>query len=304
MLSVCPPQAPARPSSSVSAVHVGGLSGGQFTGTIQHLPFYSNDRRSMDGGPVTYQATLTLTPSGVQGGPPAPATSTSDRAAEPDLTERLDELRKNRRLKKKLAGLTSNPFFSKELFGDMFGSRRASNVTARAGRMRASEPMSYYPSRVTRHLEILADEEARQQSAAELEKAQARLEERKGVEDEMYCKEHVIYEQEIIDLQQPLIRKAAESRLQDDTSKARQDRERLEGEEEAIDALEVERRRLLREQQEAMEAVEAKGAVRHKHAAPVLETTGRYLEEQANRDADDILSYVCTAGPTHSVFWC
>ncbi|TKA79509.1 hypothetical protein B0A55_02433, partial [Friedmanniomyces simplex] len=148
MLSVCPPQArPANQVSSVNTAGMGALGGpGSFEGTIQHLPIQGSSSRDPFGNvPVTYQATLTLHPvSSGQHHPQAAPASGSAANAEPDLTQHLDELRRNKRLKKKLENLTSNPFFSRSLFGDIFSSKRAgTGITSRRYGGPDIEPRQY-----------------------------------------------------------------------------------------------------------------------------------------------------------------
>jgi hypothetical protein len=135
MLSICPPQATAtlRPSdtASISSVATTSLLSGNgvFEGTIEQFPVYSTIQGSTDKEPITYRATLTLHPA--KGNPALPAgkpestssssPSTGGTHAPPDFTEQLSSLRRDQRLKKKLANLTSNPFFSKDSFGAYFG---------------------------------------------------------------------------------------------------------------------------------------------------------------------------------------
>lgn len=116
MLSVCPPQrTPIQAATSGAAVTQLGF----FEGTIQHLPIYNASKGPTGDAPVTYQATLTL-----QQFPSAPASAgaqeTPNIEVQQDTTDRLEEAQKNKRLKRKLAALTSNPFFSKDTFGSIF----------------------------------------------------------------------------------------------------------------------------------------------------------------------------------------
>ncbi|KAI7164486.1 hypothetical protein KC349_g569 [Hortaea werneckii] len=120
MLSVCPAPRPVQPDDGIASGNVVGPSG-TFEGTIQHVPIYTGARDPKSGAPVTYKATLTLQPSESQ----RASTGTDGRADQassgPDFSDRLEEAKKNKHLKKKLAALTSNPFFSREAFGSMFG---------------------------------------------------------------------------------------------------------------------------------------------------------------------------------------
>lgn len=120
MLSVCPTPRPVQPDAGVAPGNVVGPSG-TFEGTIQHVPIFTGARDPKSGEPVTYKATLTLQPSQSQ----PVSTGTEGRPgqanSEPDFSDRLEEAKKNKHLRKKLAALTSNPYFSREAFGSVFG---------------------------------------------------------------------------------------------------------------------------------------------------------------------------------------
>ncbi|RMZ23039.1 hypothetical protein D0859_12929 [Hortaea werneckii] len=113
MLSVCPAPRPVQPDAEATP--------GTFEGTIQHVPISTGVRDPKSGAPIMYKATLTLQPSQ----PHQTSTETNGEAghanSEPDFSDRLEEAKKNKHLRKKLAALTSNPFFSREAFGSMFG---------------------------------------------------------------------------------------------------------------------------------------------------------------------------------------
>ncbi|KAI7222166.1 hypothetical protein KC333_g1331 [Hortaea werneckii] len=120
MLSVCPAPRPVQSDDSVASGDVVGPSG-TFEGTIQHVPIYTGARDPKSGAPVTYKATLTLQPSESQQGSTGTDGRTNQAGSGPDFSDRLEEAKKNKHLRKKLAALTSNPFFSREAFGSMFG---------------------------------------------------------------------------------------------------------------------------------------------------------------------------------------
>ncbi|KAI7194306.1 hypothetical protein KC363_g2209 [Hortaea werneckii] len=120
MLSVCPAPRPVQSDVEATPGNAVGPSG-TFEGTIQHVPIYTGARDPKSGAPVTYKATLTLQPA-----QPQQASTGADGRADqvnsgPDFSDRLEEAKKNKHLRKKLAALTSNPFFSREAFGSMFG---------------------------------------------------------------------------------------------------------------------------------------------------------------------------------------
>ena len=93
---------------------------GSFEGTIQHVPVYSGSRGESGDAPGTYKATLTLQPTASPQATAGASGASGAAGTSPDFTDKLEEARKNRRLKKKLAALTSNPFFSKETFSSVF----------------------------------------------------------------------------------------------------------------------------------------------------------------------------------------
>ncbi|KAK4546394.1 hypothetical protein LTR36_002071 [Oleoguttula mirabilis] len=116
MQSICPPQRTPAPATAFSGT-IGQL--GSFEGTIQHVPVYTGASGSSDNTSITYKATLTLQASPSNHGANTPAGS-SNAGRPQDLTDRLEEVKKNKRLKRKLAALTSNPFFSRETLGAVF----------------------------------------------------------------------------------------------------------------------------------------------------------------------------------------
>ncbi|KAK5699176.1 hypothetical protein LTR17_023457 [Elasticomyces elasticus] len=138
---------PAQPQVTAPAMAISGLAGlGSLEGTIQHIPIYSNSRDPSSGGPVTYQATLTLRPAptlptGIPAPPtPAPSGVPAQSAA---LAQQLQDLKRDKVARKKLANLTSSPFFQ---LGNIFSSkkshrRQAASLDSRSRyRMRASGP--------------------------------------------------------------------------------------------------------------------------------------------------------------------
>lgn len=120
MLSVCPTPRPAQADADAAPGNVVGPSG-TFEGIIQHVPIYTGARDPKSGAPVTYKATLTLQPSESQQTSTGTDAKPGQTNSEPDFSDRLEEAKKNKHLRKKLAALTSNPFFSREAFGSMFG---------------------------------------------------------------------------------------------------------------------------------------------------------------------------------------
>lgn len=119
MLSICPAQRP--PSQQQNSVGSNTLAQmGSFEGTIQHIPISTSEKDPNTGAPVTYKATLTLQPAAHHVPPEVESDGDSSKTGRPDFTDRLEEARKNKRLKRKLAALTSNPFFSRETFGTIF----------------------------------------------------------------------------------------------------------------------------------------------------------------------------------------
>ena len=120
MLSVCPTPHPVQPDADAAPGNAVSPSG-TFEGTIQHVPIYTGARDPKSGAPVTYKATLTLQPSESQQASTGTDAKPGQTNSEPDFSDRLEEAKKNKHLRKKLAALTSNPFFSREAFGSMFG---------------------------------------------------------------------------------------------------------------------------------------------------------------------------------------
>ena len=113
--SICSPQR--GPAQAVTSGGGGLASLGSFQGTIQQIPIFNGFQG--ESGPVSYTATLTLHAPPMSQWPAAPlAPSTSERQPT-NHTERLEEAKKNKRLKRKLSALTSNPFFSREAFGSL-----------------------------------------------------------------------------------------------------------------------------------------------------------------------------------------
>lgn len=127
MQSICPPQRTSAPAIAAAGGTLGQL--GSFEGTIQHLPVYTGSRGPSDDTPITYKATLVLQPSPFNQDAGTPA-GTSNAGRPQDLTDRLEEVRKNKRLKKKLAALTSSPFFSKETLGSFFNRPNGHTLTS------------------------------------------------------------------------------------------------------------------------------------------------------------------------------
>ncbi|KAK3623027.1 hypothetical protein LTR56_021867 [Elasticomyces elasticus] len=141
---------PAQSQVTAPAMGISGLAGlGSLEGTIQHIPIYSNSRDPSSGGPVTYQATLTLRPAPTQPAgipsPPAPAPSGGP-AQSAALAQQLQDLKRDKVARKKLANLTSSPFFQ---LGDIFGSKKS----------RRSQPVS--PDPRSRHRMRTSDPEER-----------------------------------------------------------------------------------------------------------------------------------------------
>ncbi|RMY68921.1 hypothetical protein D0863_06802 [Hortaea werneckii] len=139
MLSVCPAPRPVQSDDSIAPGNVGGPSG-TFEGTIQHVPIYTGARDPKSGAPITYKATLTLQPSESQQASTGTDGRTDQASSGPDFSDRLEEAKKNKHLREKLAALTSNPFFSREAFGSMFGKR-----PPKAKVYRHAEPISIEP---------------------------------------------------------------------------------------------------------------------------------------------------------------
>ncbi|KAK4977823.1 hypothetical protein LTR42_002198 [Elasticomyces elasticus] len=134
---------PAQSQVTAPAMGISGLAGlGSLEGTIQHIPIYSNSRDPSSGGPVTYQATLTLRPAPTQPAgilsPPAPAPPGGP-AQSAALAQQLQDLKRDKVARKKLANLTSSPFFQ---LGDMFGSKKS-----RRNRPVSPDPRSRYRMR-------------------------------------------------------------------------------------------------------------------------------------------------------------
>ncbi|KAK5738201.1 hypothetical protein LTR17_006231 [Elasticomyces elasticus] len=138
---------PAQPPVTAPAMATSGLAGlVSLEGTIQHIPIYSNSRDPSSGGPVTYQATLTLRPAPTQPtGIPAPPTPAPPGlpAQSAALAQQLQDLKRDKVARKKLANLTSSPFFQ---LGNMFSSkkshrRRAASPDSKSRyHMRAPDP--------------------------------------------------------------------------------------------------------------------------------------------------------------------
>ncbi|KAK5682448.1 hypothetical protein LTS10_005576 [Elasticomyces elasticus] len=105
-----------------------------------------NSRDPSSGGPVTYQATLTLRPAPTQPtgipAPPTPAPSGVP-AQSAALAQQLQDLKRDKVARKKLANLTSSPFFQ---LGNMFSSKKSHRRQAASPdpksryRMRAPDP--------------------------------------------------------------------------------------------------------------------------------------------------------------------
>ncbi|KAK5118886.1 hypothetical protein LTR62_000096 [Meristemomyces frigidus] len=123
MLSVCPPSRPTMTATT------GGSQAVSSQSTPVQIPITTT---TASGETVTYMATLTLQPTEPNQVPTPPSNSAKESQTDdhPDFTEQLNRLRKDQRLKKKLANLASNPFFAKDSFGALFGAhaRRASST--------------------------------------------------------------------------------------------------------------------------------------------------------------------------------
>lgn len=147
MLSVYPAQRTPPPMDPMVSSSSTLAQLGSFEGTIQHVPVYTGSRDPKSGSPITYKATLTLQPAVKQTHAGASDTAESS-SSRPDFTDRLEEARKDKRLKRKLAALTSNPFFSKETFGSMFARKPEARLyRPEPGRVRHSDsfasPVAY-----------------------------------------------------------------------------------------------------------------------------------------------------------------
>ncbi|RMX93470.1 hypothetical protein D0868_12839 [Hortaea werneckii] len=139
MLSVCPAPRPVQSDAGIAPGDVVGPSG-TFEGTIQRVPINTGARDPKSGAPITYKATLTLQPSESQQASTGTDGRTNQASSGPEFSDRLEEAKKNKHLRKKLAALTCNPFFSREAFGSMFGRH-----PPKAKVYRYAEPISIEP---------------------------------------------------------------------------------------------------------------------------------------------------------------
>jgi len=159
MLSVCPPQRAASGGGGRISSSAGGtgttasqVPPGTFEGVIQQIPIQVGQEKSTDALPTTYKATLTLQPSSSlatsapagptigavhKGNPPSYSESPPSPPPQQGLTDRLETLRKDRELKKKLQNLSRNPFFSKDSFRHML-----STLNPISTRMYSAQPQA------------------------------------------------------------------------------------------------------------------------------------------------------------------